>query len=171
MNPIARMMKRYIKMPQKSAFSLLVVCVILLSLLLSCTTGCLESYETVDSRTTEGYKGYTIKKELSHGRSGGLLGADYKQEVLFTNNGSIVIVKKLNKDGDLKQMTQTVNGKTTTADFTGKGDPLPGNKAIERVIDNLTATPTPTVTSTPVPEIIEITPSSEGEHSHIEGGV
>ncbi len=167
MNPIVRMMKRYINMPLKKALPLLFIC----SLVLSCTTGCLESYEQVDLKTKEDYKGYAIKKELSHGRSGGVFGADYKKEVLSTDNGSIVIVKKLTKEGDLKEITQTVNGKTVTASFEGKGDPLPGNKAIERVIDNLTATSTPTVTPTPVPEIIEITPSSEGEHSHIEGGV
>lgn len=179
MNPIVKMMKRYINMPPKKALA--VVCIILVFSAFS--DDCIRSQKRHSDTKFEDYKGYKITK-YDFIMDPPVLPAlfaklDYKIEEITFNDGEkeIKITKTFTPQGDVEKIEQKINGQTKTYDLKSKGDPLPGFKAAERIIDNLTATPTPTVTQT-VPEIIEITPSSdgdhsisEGEHSHIEGGV
>ncbi len=164
------MMQRYFNMPPKK--TLAVVCIILAFSAFS--NDCIRAQKRVDDRTEEDYKGYKITKtdfEMDQPVLVHVFQANYKIEEITFNVGEkeIKITKTFTPQGDVEKIDQKINGQTKTYDLKSKGDPLPGFKAAERIIDNLSATTTPTVTPTPVPDIEEITPSSGGDHSHIEG--
>jgi hypothetical protein len=159
------MLRRYINMPLKKALPLLFVCVILLA----CVgiTGCFGSTSGEDTTETlvHGYSGQKVSVDTTKRSDGTIktekgeatMGAFWTKE--FDSNGHLKSIQW--EDGVHPGHSESFNPPIV--------DPHPGLSQGDHLIDlsQQAAAPTPTE----APEIVEITPSSEGDHSHVEGVV
>ncbi len=165
MVPTSRMMKRYINKPLKKALPLFFVCVILLACV--SITGCPKNAIDKDTTTTliHSYSGQKVSVDTTK-RSDGTTKTEDGQT---TMGGSWL--KEFDSRGRLKSIRweDDVHPGDSRIFDPPIADPYPGLSQGDHLIDlsKQAAAPTPTE----APEIIEITPSSEGDHSHVEGVV
>jgi hypothetical protein len=159
------MLRRYINMPLKKALPLLFVCVILLA----CVgiTGCFGSTSGEDTTTTlaHSYSGQKVSVDTTK-RSDGTI----KTEDGHTTMGGTWL-KQFDSNGRLKsiQWEDGVHPGDSRSFDPPIADPYPGLSQGDHLIDQSQQTAAPTPTE--APEIVEITPSLEGDHSHVEGVV
>jgi hypothetical protein len=150
MDPITRMMKRYINMPLKKALPLLFIG----ALLLSCTTGCIDfagrapapdqsDTDTTIKTTYGSYKNHQIVLDTYTDPDG------TRREVVKAGGG--YCSKTFDKNGLLKHWyIQYLDGANDSKTFTTPiEDPIPGLAPGKELIDNKLATQTKSEPLTP----------------------
>ena len=163
MDRITRIMKRYINIRLKKVLPLLFVCIILLA----CVgiTGCFGSPSGEDTTTplADSYSGQKLRVDTTK-RSDGTIKTEDGQTTMgctwlkeFDNNGRLKSIRW--DDGVHPADSETFDPPIK--------DPYPGLEQGHHLIDQSKQTAAPTPTQ--APEIVEITPSSGGDHSVSEG--